>query len=55
MVLYNSHLWKIDEFGNETGLRWVAETQLEEFAVEVYEEPAPGMLVCRNARFSATQ
>lgn len=49
LVLYNSHLWKIDEFRNETGLRWVADTQLAKFVVEVHEKPAPGMLICRRA------
>jgi predicted O-methyltransferase YrrM len=47
MVLYNSHLWKIDEFRTETGLRWVAEYCLSDFAIEVFEDPPPGMIVCR--------
>ena len=49
MVLYNSHLWKIEEFQGETGLRWVAETCLSNFATEVFEDPLPGMVVCRHA------
>lgn len=49
MVLYNSHLWKIDEYAGETGLRWLAENALGDFVVESHEEPAPGMLVCRHA------
>ena len=48
MVLYNSHLWKIDEFSNQTGLRWLAQTQLSGFAVQTHEEPPPGMLVCTH-------
>ena len=49
MVLYNSHLWKIEEFSGETGLRWIAENALGDFVVETQEEPPPGMLVCRHA------
>ena len=48
MVLYNSHLWKIEEFKAETGLRWVMRHCLAGFATEVFEEPAPGMVVCRR-------
>ena len=47
MVLYNSHLWKIDEFRGETGLRWVLDNCLADFAIEVFEDPPPGMIVCR--------
>ena len=49
MVLYNSHLWKSDEFRGETGLRWIAENALGDFVVETQEEPPPGMLVCHHA------
>ncbi|PYM75736.1 MAG: hypothetical protein DME10_03220 [Candidatus Rokuibacteriota bacterium] len=48
MLLYNSHLWRILEWRAETGLRWVMETQLADWSVEVHDEPAPGMLVCRS-------
>jgi hypothetical protein len=47
MLLYNSHLWRIPEWRAETGLRWVMETQLVDWSVEVHDEPAPGMLICR--------
>ena len=49
MVLYNSHLWRIREFKKETGLRYVAENCLSKFVTEVFEEPLPGMIVCRYA------
>jgi hypothetical protein len=49
MVLYNSHLWRIREFKNETGLRYIAENCLSDFATEVFEDPPPGMIVCRYA------
>ena len=49
LVLYNSHLWKIDEFRNETGLSWVANEKLSEFVTEEFETPPPGMIVCRYA------
>jgi len=48
MLLYNSHLWRIPEFRAETGLRWVMDTQLEGWSVEVRDKPAPGMLICRR-------
>lgn len=48
MLLYNSHLWRIPEFHAETGLRWVMDTQLEDWNVEMCDEPAPGMLICRR-------
>lgn len=49
MVLYNSHLWKIPEFRDETGLRWVMENCLSGFVTEVFEDPPPGMIVCSHA------
>ena len=49
MVLYNSHLWRIREFKKETGLRYVAENCLSKFVTEVFEDPLPGMIVCRYA------
>jgi len=48
MLLYNSHLWRIPEWRDETGLRWVMDTQLADWSVEMHEEPAPGMLICRS-------
>lgn len=48
LVLYNSHLWKIEEWREETGLRWLAANGLDGFATEIFEEPAPGMIVCRH-------
>ena len=48
MVLYNSHLWKISEFRGETGLRWVMNNCLSGFNTEVFEDPPPGMIVCRR-------
>ncbi len=48
MLLYNSHLWRIPEFRAETGLRWVMDTQLEDWSVEMHDKPAPGMLICRR-------
>jgi hypothetical protein len=49
IVLYNSHLWKIPEWREETGLRWLADTGMPGFKVEMYEDPLPGMMVCQRA------
>lgn len=48
LLLYNSHLWRIPEFRAETGLRWVMDTQLAGWSVEVRDQPPPGMLICRR-------
>jgi hypothetical protein len=48
MLLYNSHLWRIPEWRAETGLRWVMDSQLADWSVEVRDEPPPGMLICRR-------
>jgi hypothetical protein len=49
LVLYNSHLWEIDEFKGDTGLRWVADNCLSDFTIETFKDPPPGMIVCRYA------
>jgi hypothetical protein len=46
MVLYNSHLWKIPEWHDQTGLMWVAQNALDGMAQQVFEEPSPGMIIC---------
>jgi predicted O-methyltransferase YrrM len=43
MFLHNSHLWMIPEWFDQTGLRWVLETQLEGWATEILPTPAPGL------------
>ena len=48
MVLYNSHLWKIPEWQDQTGLLWVAHNALDGLSQQVFEEPSPGMIVCRH-------
>jgi protein-L-isoaspartate O-methyltransferase len=48
MVLYNSHLWKIPEWHDQTGLLWLAQNGLDGLARQVFEEPPPGMIVCRH-------
>ena len=48
MVLYNSHLWKIPEWHDQTGLLWVAQNALDGMSQQVYEQPPPGMIVCRH-------
>jgi len=48
LVLYNSHLWAIPEWKDETGLKWVMETQLSAWSCDVFEQPPPGMIVCRR-------
>jgi predicted O-methyltransferase YrrM len=48
MLLYNSHLWRMREWPQETGLRWVMETQLARWKVEIHDEPLPGMVICRR-------
>lgn len=47
LFLYNSHLWKIPEYANQTGLKWVLETQLDGWEVNIYDSPLPGAIVCR--------
>jgi protein-L-isoaspartate O-methyltransferase len=46
MVLYNSHLWKIPEWHDQTGLAWVMQNALDGMVQQVFEEPLPGMIVC---------
>jgi hypothetical protein len=46
MVLYNSHLWKIPEWHDQTGLMWVAQNALDGMVQQVFEEPPPGMIIC---------
>jgi protein-L-isoaspartate O-methyltransferase len=48
MVLYNSHLWKMPEWHDQTGLLWVAQNALDGMAQQVFEQPPPGMIVCRH-------
>jgi SAM-dependent methyltransferase len=48
MLLYNSHLWRMPGWPDETGLRWVAHTQLTDWKTEIHDEPLPGMVICRR-------
>ncbi len=46
MVLYNSHLWKIPEWHDQTGVAWVMQNALDGMVQQVFEEPLPGMIIC---------
>jgi hypothetical protein len=48
LVLYNTHLWKMSEWSEETGLRWITETPPPGWSTDIFSEPAPGMIVCRR-------
>ena len=47
LVLYNTHLWEMSEWSEETGLRWITESSPPGWSTEVFSEPAPGMVLCR--------
>jgi tetratricopeptide (TPR) repeat protein len=47
LVLYNTHLWKMSEWSEETGLRWITESSPPGWSTEVFSEPTPGMVLCR--------
>jgi tetratricopeptide (TPR) repeat protein len=47
LVLYNTHLWQMTEWSEETGLRWITESPPPGWSTEVFPEPVPGMVVCR--------
>ncbi len=53
LVLYNTHLWKMSEWSEETGLRWITESPPPGWSTEVFSEPVPGMVVCRPLGFGA--
>ena len=48
LFLYNSHLWKIPEWADQTGLKWVLETQLNGWEAKIHDSPLPGVIVCRR-------
>jgi hypothetical protein len=48
LVLYNSHLWKMPEWHDQTGLLWVAQNALDGMSQQVFAEPLPGMIICRH-------
>jgi protein-L-isoaspartate O-methyltransferase len=48
IILYNSHLHKIQEFRNETGISWVMQNIPKYISTEVFPEPLPGMVICRH-------
>ncbi len=50
LVLYNTHLWQMSEWSEETGLRWITESSPPGWSTEVFSEPAPGMVLCRLLR-----
>jgi tetratricopeptide (TPR) repeat protein len=50
LVLYNTHLWQMSEWSEETGLRWITESSPPGWSTEVFSEPAPGMVLCRPLR-----
>jgi hypothetical protein len=48
LFLYNSNLWKIPEWADQTGLKWVLETQLNGWEAKIYDSPLPGAIICRH-------
>jgi tetratricopeptide (TPR) repeat protein len=50
LVLYNTHLWKMSEWSEETGLRWITQNSPPGWSTEVFSEPLPGMVLCRPLR-----
>jgi len=46
MVLYNSHLWKIPEWHDQTGVAWVMQNASDGMVQQVFEDPLPGMIIC---------
>jgi hypothetical protein len=48
LVLCNSHLWMVPEWESETGLKWLMEEVLGEYATEVFPDPLPGMIVVKK-------
>ena len=49
LVLYNSHLWKMPEWHEETGLQWITERSPPGWSIENFPDPLPGMVICRHA------
>jgi SAM-dependent methyltransferase len=49
ILLSNSHLWRMPEWTEETGLRWITEAAPAGWVTEVFAEPEPGMVICRRA------
>ena len=48
LVLYNTHLWQMPEWREETGLRWLTGEPPQGWQTEVIPEPLPGMVICRH-------
>jgi tetratricopeptide (TPR) repeat protein len=55
LVLYNTHLWEMSEWSEETGLRWITESSPPGWSTEVFSEPAPGMVLCRPLKIEEAQ
>jgi SAM-dependent methyltransferase len=49
ILLSNSHLWRMPEWTEETGLRRITEAAPAGWVTEVFAEPEPGMVICRRA------
>jgi len=49
VILYNSHLYKIDRFREENGIKFLLDKNLfKKFDFKIYEKPLPGMIICSN-------
>ena len=49
LVLYNTHLWKIPDWCEETGLRWITEATPDGWSAEIFPEPLPGMALLEQS------
>jgi tetratricopeptide (TPR) repeat protein len=49
VILYNSHLYKIDGFSEDNGIKFLLDSNLfKKFKLKIYEKPLPGMIICSN-------
>ena len=49
VILYNSHLYKIDRFKEDNGIKFLLDSNLlKNFNLKIYDKPLPGMIICSN-------
>jgi hypothetical protein len=49
VILYNSHLYKIDRFKEDNGIKSLLDSNLlKNFNLKIYDKPLPGMIICSN-------
>jgi tetratricopeptide (TPR) repeat protein len=49
VILYNSHLYKIDRFREDNGIKFLLDSNLlKKFNLKIYDKPLPGMIICSN-------